>query len=151
MGSCYQSLMQMVEMGKVLNRGNEGFVLWLLSLKLFNISIINFGFHNHSWSFEQSNCLSIFIWIFHASDVRKIMACEKFWIEKLWEFFSQQRRQVSPQGSIHLSRELGIYACYPPGPSPHHICVKRWKHQYPTVNPIQSKAHTFCGTAPQSL
>ena len=38
------------------------------------------------------------------------MACEKFWIEKLWEFFSQQRRQVSPQGSIHLSRELGIYA-----------------------------------------
>ena len=42
------------------------------------------------------------------------MACEKFWIEKLWEFFSQQRRQVSPQGSIHLSRELGIYAYYLP-------------------------------------
>ena len=52
------------------------------------------------------------------------MACEKFWIEKLWEFFSQQRRQVSPQGSIHLSRELGIYAYCPPGPSPHHICVR---------------------------
>ena len=130
MGSCYQSLMQMVEMGKVLNRGNEGFVLWLLSLKLFNISIINSGFHNHSWIIEQSNWgrnfLSIFIWIFYASDVRKIMAWEKFELRSSGSFSRSRGVKFLLRDPFTSLENLGFMpiANYPPGPSPHHICVR---------------------------
>ena len=139
MGSCYQSLMQMVEMGKVLNRGNEGFVLWLLSLKLFNISIINSGFHIHSWSFGQSNFLQF------SSEFSMLPMSEKLWHAKSFELrssgsFSRSRGVKFLLRDPFTSREnLGF------------IPIAYYLPAWPKSSPYMCEANYFSGTALQSL